>query len=127
MGDQHSIAPHPDVTDPEGYCPFFSGWLSLGRPGCGVLTNTEEVKESDQRQVPYRAQVRSPLVIFGYCGDGGDWYGQFGLGRGVFISKLLDYPRNWEVEGMLCWGCASWVGMSVQNELLGNVPESPLD
>ncbi len=127
MGDQHSIAPHPDVTVPEGYCSFFSGWLSLGQPGCGVLTNPEEVKESDHRQVRYRAQVRSLPVIFGYCGDGGDWYGQFGLGRGVFISKLLDYPRNWEVKGMLCWGCASWVKMSVQNELLGDVPESPLD
>jgi hypothetical protein len=87
----------------------------------------EEIKECDQCQVRYCVQVGSPPVFFRYSGDGGDWYGQFGLGRGIFIPELLNYPYNWEVEGVLCWGGASWVGMFIQNKLLGDVPESPLN
>jgi hypothetical protein len=116
-----------NITVPEGYCLFCSGRLSFGWAGCGVLTNPEEVKECNQCQVCYRVQVGIPPVVSRYCGDGGDWYDQLGLGQGVFIPELLNYPHNWEVEGMLCWGGASWVGMSVQNELFGNVPESPLN
>jgi hypothetical protein len=71
--------------------------------------------------------MRGPSIIHRDCSDGRDRYRELGFGRGISIATAFQQAGDGEVEGLLCGRGFSGVWMSVQNELLGDVPESFFD
>ncbi len=67
------------------------------------------------------------IVVLCNCRDCRDWQGQLWFRRRIAVPIAFNLSGDGEVEGLLGRGGFSGVGMSVQNEFLGNVPESPFD
>ena len=92
-----------------------------------VFAHPEEVEERNRDEVRHGVQLWVPSIILRDCGDGGDRYCEFGFCRGISVSKTFQQAGDGEVEGLLGGGGFSGVWMSIQNELLGDVPESFFD
>jgi hypothetical protein len=65
-----------------------------------------------------------PSILLQDCGDGGDKDSKRWLCRWIVVAKTFQQAGDGEVKGLLGWGGFSGVWMSIQNKLLGNVPES---
>ena len=118
MIEDRPFVPKPNVTFPEGYG---ASWAGIRRRS--VFTNAKEVEECDQHHVGDGSVVLCEVVFCSDCADGGNWYGELGLGGRILIVKSFQNSCNGEVKGMLGWGSSTGVGMSVQNIFLCDTAE----